>query len=213
MFKTLVQWGVIALSLTFASLAQGQEDPYGMIQDVANKTFKRINTERPQIKQDPEVLRKIMEQELLPYIDYKFSALKVLGKYYKKVPREKFPEYLNVFRTYLVTTYAIALSYYDDQEVTFQPAQDTEGKKAITVRAIISDDNRPDINLSFKLRKNRKTNEWKAYDMVAEGISMLSSKQSEFEPILRKEGVDAVIALMREAIAKPLVLEDDSKAK
>lgn len=211
MFKTIAKWGVIALSLTFTSVSYGQEDPYVMIQDVANKTFKRINAERSQIKQNPEVLRTVMEEELLPYIDYKFSALKVLGKYYKNVPKDKFPEYLNVFRTYLVTTYAIALSYYDDQDVIFEPAQDATGKKAITVRAIIRDDKRPDINLSFKLRKNRKTNEWQAYDMVAEGISMLSSKQSEFEPILRKEGVDAVIALMKEAIAKPLVLEDEDK--
>ena len=33
---------------------------------------------------------------------------------------------------------------------------------------------KPDIFLEFKLRKNNKTGEWKAFDMVAEGISLLS---------------------------------------
>ena len=45
--------------------------------------------------------------------------------------------------------------------------------------------------------------------MVAEGISMLNSKRSEFESILRQEGIDAVIALMRDKIGKPVELKQD----
>ncbi|MCF2947601.1 ABC transporter substrate-binding protein [Paraglaciecola aquimarina] len=200
---------VSGLLLLSSNLLQAEEvNPYVMIQDVANKTFERMKKQRPEIEKNPEILRDIMETELLPYIDYNFSALKVLGKYYKKVPKELIPEYIGVFRSYLITTYSIALSYYKDQEVEFQPTKELDDdESAITVRTIIKDQNRPDINLSFKLRKNKRTNEWKAYDMVAEGISMLSSKQSEFESILRKDGLQEVIDLMKSAIEKPLVLE------
>ena len=44
--------------------------------------------------------------------------------------------------------------------------------------------------------------------MVAEGISLLSSKRSEFESVLRQEGIDRVIELMRESIDQPIVLEE-----
>ena len=37
-----------------------------------------------------------------------------------------------------------------------------------------------------------------------EGISLLDSKRSEFEPILRQEGIDAVLKLMREKIEQPV---------
>jgi phospholipid transport system substrate-binding protein len=43
--------------------------------------------------------------------------------------------------------------------------------------------------------------------MVAEGISLLNSKRSEFESILRQDGIDSVIALMREKIGKPVELK------
>jgi phospholipid transport system substrate-binding protein len=212
MLKRLTKIVVSGCLLIASGLVQAEDaNPYVMIQDVANKTFARIKNERPEIENDPELLRTIMEEELLPYIDYNFSALKVLGKYYKKVPREKIPEYISVFRSYLITTYSIALSYYKNQEVQFQPTKKLGKETALTVRAIIKDPNRPNINLSFKLRKNKKTNVWKTYDMVAEGISMLSSKQSEFESILRKDGIQAVIDLMKNAIEKPLVLESKSK--
>ncbi|MGJ8680679.1 ABC transporter substrate-binding protein [Paraglaciecola sp.] len=205
-FTQLVASGLLLLATSFVQAEEA--NPYVMIQDVAHKTFDRMKSERSEIEKNPELLRDIMEAELLPYIDYNFSALKVLGKYYKKVPKKLIPEYIGVFRSYLITTYSIALSYYKNQEVQFQPTKELgKNETAITVRTIIKDPNRPDINLAFKLRKNKRTNEWKAYDMVAEGISMLSSKQSEFESILRKDGLQEVINLMKDAIEKPLVLE------
>jgi phospholipid transport system substrate-binding protein len=207
--KKFIQLVVGSSLLIMSGLTQAEDvNPYDMIQVVANKTFDRIKKERSEIEKNPELLRTVMEQELLPYIDYKFSALKVLGKNFRKVPKEKLPEYIAVFRTYLITTYSIALSYYKNQEVQFQPTKELDdGTSAVTVRAIIKDDKRPDINLAFKLRKSSRGNEWKAYDMVAEGISMLSSKQSEFEVVLRRDGIQAVIDLMKTAIEKPLVLE------
>ena len=52
--------------------------------------------------------------------------------------------------------------------------------------------------LVLKLRKNSKTGEWKAFDMVAEGISMLSAKQSELTPLIRTKGVAGVTELLKE---------------
>jgi phospholipid transport system substrate-binding protein len=198
--------------LISSSLAQAQEvNPYQMLQDVAMVTFERIKTERQEIEKNPEKLRTIMEEELLPYVDYNFSSLKVLGKHFRTVPKEKVPEFIKVFREYLITTYALALAYYDGQEVVFQPMQEVDDEKTITVRAIVKEPGRPDINIAFKLRKNSKTDEWKAYDMVAEGISLLSSKQSEFESILRQDGIQAVIDLMNSKIHRPISIEKPGK--
>jgi len=187
---------------------QGQDkNPFIMLEDVATKTFNRIKKEHQLIEENPELLRTVMEEELLPYVDYNFSALKVLGKYYKKVPREKIPEYISVFRSYLITTYALAMGYYKGQDVEFQPAREVTDERTVTVRAVVKEPGRPDINLAFKLRKNKKTNVWKAYDMVAEGISLLSSKQSEFQSILRQDGIQKVIDLMNNTISKPINID------
>jgi phospholipid transport system substrate-binding protein len=199
--------GLLMLSTSARVNAQEEVNPYQMLQDVATKTFERIKKERQQIEADPELLRDVMEQELLPYVDYNFSALKVLGKHFRNVPREKIPEFIKVFRQYLITTYALAMAYYDGQEVEFQPMRQVGDEKTVTVRAIVKEPGRPNINLAFKLRKNKKTNEWKAYDMVAEGISLLSSKQSEFESILRRDGIQAVIDLMNDRVNKPISIE------
>lgn len=209
-FTKLIVSGLIFLSSGLAVAAP--QAPHAMIEEVANKAFARIKAEQSQIKTNPELMRVIMEEELLPYIDYKFSALKVLGKSWNKGTKSELIEYISVFRSYLITSYAVALGYYNGQEVLFQPVRALkDNAKSITVRAVIKDENRPDINLAFKLRKVAETNEWKVFDIIAEGISMLSSKQSDFESILRKDGIPAVTKIMQAAIEKPLVLESTKK--
>ena len=210
--KQLTRIFSVAVILIFSSVVSAEEvNPYKLLEDVATKTFARIKDEHTEIQKDPEILRTIIEQDLLPYIDYNFAALKVLGKHFRTVPKEKIPEFIQVFRQYLITTYALALTYYNGQEVIFQPMQDTPEDKTATVRAVVKEPGRPDIKISFKLRKNTKTNEWKAYDMVAEGISLLSSKQSEYESILRQDGIQKVIDIMKEKIAQPITLEQAKK--
>lgn len=199
----------LALSLSLNVQAQEPEDPYQLLSEVASKTFDRIKSERSQIEQNPEILRDIMKQELLPYVDYKFAALKVLGRHFKSVPQDKLPEYIQEFRGYLITTYALAMAQYNDQVVEFEPGRNYDGEKMVTVRAVVREQGKPDINISFKVRKNSRTEEWRAFDMVAEGISMLSSKQSEFESIIRQEGIDAVIALLKEKNQQPIRLPKD----
>lgn len=208
---------VVALLLTLSPVVHAQttaSNPYVLVQDVAAGTFERIKNEQAKIESDPEHLRKIMEEELLPHIDYQFAAFKVLGKHFRSVPREKLAEYVKVFREYLITTYAVAMGYYNDQEVEFAPAGSIEGKKAITVRAVVKDPGRPDIKIAFQVRRSGKTKEWKAYDMVAEGISLIDAKRSEFESVLRQDGIDKVIAIMRESIERPIELEkEDANAE
>nr|WP_268407583.1 ABC transporter substrate-binding protein [Alteromonas sp. a30] len=194
----------------FSGNVLAQDNPYLLLEEVASKTFDRIKTSQKKIKSNPEELKAIVEEELLPYIDYQFAALKVLGKYFRKVPKERIPEYIEVFRTYLIATYAIALGQYEDQTVEFEPPKDYDKRKDVTVRAIISDGERPDIKIAFKVRRNSKTNEWKAYDMVAEGISLLSSKRSELEGILRQDGIEKVIEELSKKNSQPISLQKET---
>ncbi|MDM7859446.1 ABC transporter substrate-binding protein [Alteromonas sp. ASW11-36] len=200
--------GLITASVLFCGsvLAEvSSEDPYLMVTEVANRTFDRIKNEQAQIKANPEQLRLVMEEELIPYIDYRFAAFMVLGKHFKSVPEDRLGEYVQVFREYLITRYAVAMGYYDDQTVVFEPQGDSDGEKTVTVRAVIQDDDRPEIKIAFKVRKGR-SGDWRAYDMIAEGISMLSSTRSEFETMLRQDGIEKVISTMRDTINKPIQL-------
>jgi phospholipid transport system substrate-binding protein len=181
-----------------------KQDPFAMIQMAANNTFESIKKKQDQIAKDPKELRTILKEELMPYIDHRFSAFKVLGRHARSIEKEDLIEYVSVFQQYLIATYSSAMSYYQDQTVEFEPSINFKNKTNVTVRAVVKDKGKPDIKIAFKVRKNKRTGEWLVYDMLAEGISLLASKRSEFESMLRINGIQAVIMQMREVIERPI---------
>jgi len=195
--KALLQTMLLTMVVSFNTYGNEPQNPQVLLEQVANATFARIEQEKQQIATDPNHLRSIMEQELMPHVDHRFAAFKVLGKHFRTVPKDKLPEFVSEFRQYLVSNFAVALASYDGQEVLFQPIQDIGKGKEMSVKAIIRESGRPDINITFKLRKSKKSQQWKTYDLVAEGISLLSSKRNEFSSLIRQQGIQAAIDAMK----------------
>ncbi|UGA56470.1 ABC transporter substrate-binding protein [Vibrio sp. VB16] len=187
--------------------------PYEMIKEVSQNLFDRLKVENESIRENPEILKVVVEEELMPYIDYRYSALKVLGSHLKKEKnRDNVKEFVVAFREYLVTSYAQVLTLYSDQIVQFEPEKAVDANKRITsVKVDVVDAPRPDIRLEFKLRKNKKTGEWLAFDIVAEGVSLLSSKQSEWGSKIRKEGIPSVSQELMVLSARPIRFEGEAK--
>lgn len=196
---------------SFSATAQTAENPYKLIQRVAEITFKRIANDRPQIDDNPNHLKVIVDEELMPYINYKLAAKMVLGR--TKASKDEKKAFYVAFRGYLVTTYATVFTKYTNQKVVFESERPIKGKKVVTVKTRIIDKARPDINIDFKVRKNKRTGEWKAFDMVAEGISLLNSKKAELKSMLRqKDGVANVTRLLTEKAQLNIVTDSSSRA-
>ena len=187
-----------------------KKDPYLMIKTVANKTFKRFADEQHTIQADPNILKDIVREELMPYINYKYSAFKVIGQHLKKTTAQERKDFVPVFRDYLVTSYAQVFTLYDNQQVEFAPVQPFSDKKIVAVNSRIIMKGRDDIDVSFKVRKNRKTNEWKAFDMVAEGVSLLDSKQAELGGVIRQKGLPYVTELLKKKSERDIVFKTKS---
>jgi phospholipid transport system substrate-binding protein len=179
--------------------------PYEMIKVVAENTFERLKSEKTEIQADPNILKIVVQEELMPYVNYQYAALKLLGPHLRGAKRSDVKEFITAFKQYLVTTYAQTLTLYTDQSVQFEPKPSIpESRRIISVKLDIIDAPRPNIKLEFKLRKDKKNSEWEAFDMVAEGISMLSSKQSEWNGVIRKDGIQAVSKELVRLAALPI---------
>ena len=104
--------------------------------------------------------------------------------------------FTKAFTNYIVLTYATALKKYTNQTLEFPQDVVDKNDKVASVRVVMKTEASPDIELIFKLRKNTKTGFWKVYDMVAEGISLLSAKQSELSGLIRDKGIDEVSKML-----------------
>lgn len=185
-----------------------KKDPHFMIKKVAKKTFKRFADEQQAIQADPNILKDIVREELMPYINYKYSAFKVIGKHLKNTTDQERQEFVPVFREYLITSYAQVFTLYNNQPVEFEPTQDFSDKKIVVVNTRVIMSGRDNIDVAFKVRKDKKTDDWKAFDMIAEGVSLLDSKQAELGGVIRQKGLAYVTQLLKEKSERDIVFKD-----
>ncbi len=202
---------MLVLSWTVNAQEVDRTDPYKMMKQVAEQSFQRLKAEQPKIHENPDYLKVIVEEELMPYVNAEYAALKLLGTNLKGAKREDVGEFITAFRAYLVTNYAQVLTQYTNQEIEFGPEQNLDDDRRITsVKVDIIDSPRPNINLEFKLRRE-KSGDWKAFDMIAEGISLLSSKQSEWNGKIRQEGILAVAKELEDLAKQPIHFESKTQ--
>ncbi|WP_239953059.1 phospholipid-binding protein MlaC [Pantoea sp. Z09] len=208
MFKRFLMIAMLAVAPLAAANAADQTNPYKLMDEAAAKTFTRLKNEQPKIKQNPNYLRDVVRQELLPYVQIKYAGALVLGRYYREATPAQREAYFSAFGDYLAQAYGQALALYHGQTYQIQPEQPLGDAKIVAIRVTIVDPNgRPPVRLDFQWRKNSQTGNWQAYDMVAEGVSMITTKQNEWSDLLRTKGIDGLTAQLKTYAAQPITLD------
>lgn len=201
----VLAFAVTALFVTRTAMAE--TSPYVLMQQASDKLFADIKNNQSKIKQNPNYLRTIVRNDLLPYVQVNYAGSLVLGSHFKSTTPEQREKFFKAFGDFIEQAYAQVLTAYSNQNIQIEPAKEVGDKNLVSIRVnIIQNGGAAPIKLDFKWRKNSKTGEWQAYDMVAEGVSMVVTKQNEWSSILRQQGIDALTAQIQKSAAQPVTL-------
>jgi hypothetical protein len=197
---------VISTALFAMQSVMANDNPYILMQNASDKLFSDIKANQAKITQDPNYLKNIVRQDLMPYVHVNYAGSLVLGQHFKTTTPEQRNKFFTAFDQFIVQAYAQALTMYKDQKVEIeQPKDVSDSKVSIRVKVIQSGNQAP-INLNFYWRKNSKDGKWQVYDMAAEGVSMVDTKKQEWSSILRKDGIDALTEQVQKAANVPVTL-------
>ena len=210
-FTQFKKWfSVMAFAVTALFVTQtvrAETSPYVLMQQASDKLFADIKNNQAKIKKDPNYLRTIVRNDLLPYVQVNYAGSLVLGSHFKSTTPEQREKFFKAFSDFIEQAYAQVLTAYTDQNIQIEPAKEVGDKNLVSIRVnIVQNGGQAPIKLDFKWRKNSKTGEWQAYDMVAEGVSMVVTKQNEWIGILRQQGIDALTAQIQKSAAAPVTL-------
>lgn len=183
---------LLSFSMTTLSSEISAPSPYVVLENIGSKLFNRIAANQQEINKFPSLMQDIVEEELMPSVDYHYASFLILGKHLRNTNEVQRDQFVNSMRNYLSRTYATALMQYKNQQVIFEPEKSVEDKKIVGIKMQIVELNKPTIDVIFKMRKNKQTGEWKAFDMIVEGISLLSSKEAELSNRIAKQGIEQV---------------------
>lgn len=205
--KVLSFMAIMAALFVIQAFATDSPSPYVLMNQTADKLFNTIKTNQAKIKKDPNSLRDIVRQDLMPYVHVNYAGSLVLGTHFKSTTPEQREKFFQAFGKFIEQSYAQVLTMYQDQDIQIEKEKPLGNKTIVSIRVnIIQKNNQPPIKLDFKWRKNSKSGAWQAYDMAAEGISMVETKKNEWSGILRQQGIDALTAQINASANVPVTL-------
>ncbi|KAE9525349.1 phospholipid-binding protein MlaC [Testudinibacter aquarius] len=208
MFKKCAVVMVAVMSLFGAMQAVAADNPYQLMQQASDKLFASISANQSKIKQNPDYMRTIVKLELMPYVHVNYAGSLVLGQYFKSTTPAQREQFFSAFSNFIEQSYAQVLTMYNNQNIEIEREKPIGDQNIVSIRVnIIQTNGAAPIKLDFKWRKNTRTGAWQAYDMAAEGVSMVETKKNEWSNILRQKGIDELTAQIQKSAAIPIKLE------
>ena len=129
--------------------------------------------------------------------DYGEMAKRSLGGQWDKLAERERQEFVALFTEFLTATYVDKIHSYSGEEVTFLNER-LEGDHAEVKSIMVG--KKTEIPMDYRLMK--KGDDWKAYDVVIDGISLIQNYRGQFTAILRSSSYEHLVQILREKIAQ-----------
>jgi phospholipid transport system substrate-binding protein len=191
-------WSTLLLLCSLISpLQAATETPDLTMQRLTQEVFERLEAKEAYMKANPAqvqmVGRELVNEFVLPFLDMKLMSRWIIGKSWRTATVEQRQRFETEFTNMLIRTYASALLEFRGKAVNFKPFhRDPKRKDAVVKAEFSGGDGSPAIPVLFRVRID-KQKEWKAFDIIVDGVSLVKNYRSSFGAEIRKVGLEGLI--------------------
>ncbi|MDD5462147.1 MAG: ABC transporter substrate-binding protein [Methylococcales bacterium] len=121
----------------------------------------------------------------------------VVGKESEKLTEAQQQKLVDAFTRFSVASYAHNFKDYSGESFVFDSEEQTARGGVVVHSHLVIPDDKP-VKFDYMLKE--KGNSWRIINIIANGVSDLALKRSEYTTILQREGFDALIAKINEKI-------------
>ena len=197
---------LFAASLLIAPVQAEPTAPNTVLDMATRQMITAINANQEKIKTDPGVVNGLVEDILMPHIDFIASSKWVLGKHWRRASKDQKLEFIRQFRALLLRFYSVALAEYlttntvSEDMFVFLPLRGDTSTKRVTVHSEIHPPSGSIIPIKYSMHLTKKG--WKVYDVSIEGVSMVTTYRTSFASEIKQKGLDGLIASLAERNTK-----------
>ncbi len=126
--------------------------------------------------------------------DYVELSKRTLGLSWNKFSQDQRREFVKLYRKLLVDTYIDRITAYTNEKVDFTEAVPI-GDGAVEVRSVVTTKQGQQVPIYY--RTMNEGGQWRVYDVVIEGVSLIANYRSQFREILANQGPEGLLATLR----------------
>jgi phospholipid transport system substrate-binding protein len=183
---------LLAIAFAVPALAAGEQAPQQIVQSIADQLGTAIQGRQAELHQHPDEVIKIIDDIVLPHFDMDYASLLVLGRHARDATPAQRVAFARAFYDALTRRYAEGLVAYTRGSVKVLPAQGPLDRRRTIVRTQVLLTSGKNLSVDYAFRKTA-AGEWKAYDVIIEGISYITNYRNQVDAEIQKEGIDGLI--------------------
>jgi phospholipid transport system substrate-binding protein len=194
-----MKWVIVFIACLFATAAAFAQDETGA---TAKQVVEKFQVELIAVMKNGKQLgyagryEKLYEPISNSHDLTKIARI-VVGKEWEKLSETQQQKLTDIFIRLSVASYAHNFKDYSGESFVFDSEEETaRGGMVIHSHLIIPND-KP-VKFDYMLKE--KGNSWRIINIIANGVSDLALKRSEYTSILQREGFDALISKINEKI-------------
>ena len=182
---------VLVLAVGVAPMAAGTAT--AAIKNTIKQMFVILNDEELKAPGKAEERRQQLEKVIGNRIAYDEMAKRSLGPQWAQLNEEERLEFVRLYAQLLRDTYSSRFDRYTDEKVEF--LQETLQGDYAEVRTRLTSSK---FNLDVDYRMLQRAGDWRVYDIVVDGISLVHSYREQFTKIIRTYSYEELVSKLRQ---------------
>lgn len=174
------------------AMAAADQTPQQIVQSIADQLGQAIQGHRAELSQHPAQMIRIIDRIVLPHFDTDYASLLVLGRHAREATPAQRVAFAHAFYDALTHRYAEGLVAYTRGAVKVLPSQGPLDQRRTIVRTQVLLSSGKSLSVDYAFRKTA-SGDWKAYDVIIEGISYITNYRNQVDAEIQKEGIDGLI--------------------
>lgn len=192
-------WAV-GLSL-MAGFAQAEiVAPDVLIKETAQDVISIVKQDKDIQSGDQKKILALVDAKILPNFDFTRMTQLAAGRYWRQATPEQKKALVTEFRTMLVRTYTKAFTQYRDQTIDVKPLKLAATDTETTVKTQIIKAGSQPTSVDYEMKKS--DSGWKVFDVVIEGVSLVTSYRGTFSSQIEQSGIDSLIKSLADMNSK-----------
>ena len=189
--RTLLVLFICAIGSGTYTQAQ-EDDPVSLVIHTTGRIFSEVDQNLEKYEAEPETLQMLVRSDLLPILDVHYSARLILGRAGRGIEKEKIEAFAEAMVNLLVNRYASGLlMFHSSENLMVLPQRGELNEKLTRVRTRVRLPKGGEAPIDYAFHKTAEG--WKAFDVIVEGISYVSTYRNQIMPDVRANGIDSVI--------------------
>ncbi len=195
---TLYSFILLSFIFLFCPAQALSNTPTELIKISINEVLSILNDKEMHKPENSSLRDERIKNIIYERFDFNELTKRSLGVHWRRRSEPEKEEFTRLFSKYLEKSYKDKLYKNHDAQVDYLNEKIKDNKYATVSTQIVT---KQEVKIPVQYKLIKKNEDWKVYDVVIEGVSMVSNYRTQFNKIIRKSSFKELMKRLEDKIS------------